>query len=360
MRKPKKDKFSLRGWLVKHHLSVMVIISAIVVSGVFLIAISSVKSSSGEDIVIVVKPKPKKKVIAKTYSPLTGLEVSSKDDTTRPVTAMMIENSPAARPQSGLKKAGVVYEAQAEGGITRFMALYQGEKPNLIGPVRSLRIYYLNWAAPYQASIGHVGGSDNALAEVRNGKHRDIDQFFNGAFYWRSTDRYAPHNVYTSGEKIDRLNSSKGYNKSDFTSFARTDEKPAQKPLATKININFSSQLYNTMYEYDKASNSYKRFMAGKPHADRESGQITPKVIVALEVATQRRSGPDGYQDIITSGSGKATIFQDGLAIPASWRKDSMLSPLKLIDANGKDIKLVRGQTWIGAFVSGRGGLSWQ
>ena len=107
----------------------------------------------------------------------------------------MIENSPDARPQSGLKAAGVVYEAIAEGGITRFMALYQTSKPELIGPVRSLRMYYLDWFAPYSASIAHVGGSLNALTEARSGKYRDLDQFFNSQTYWRASDRYAPHNV---------------------------------------------------------------------------------------------------------------------------------------------------------------------
>ena len=121
------------------------------------------------------KPKP----ITKYYSPLTGNEVPDLASTEQAVTAIMIENSPDARPQSGLKDAGVVYEAIAEGGITRFLALYQQEKPTLIGPVRSVRIYYVDWLAPYQASVAHIGGSYAALQEVRNGNYRDIDQFFN-------------------------------------------------------------------------------------------------------------------------------------------------------------------------------------
>ena len=101
----------------------------------------------------------------------------------KPVTAIMIENSPDARPHSGLKQAEVVYEAIAEGGITRFLTLFQQHKPQLIGPVRSLRMYYVDWLAPYQASVAHVGGSHASLQEIRNGKYRDIDQFFNGSSY---------------------------------------------------------------------------------------------------------------------------------------------------------------------------------
>ena len=107
----------------------------------------------------------------------------------------MIENSPDARPQSGIKQAGVVYEAIAEGGITRFLALYQEAKPGLIGPVRSVRMYYVDWAAPYNASIAHIGGSAAALAEVRNGNYRDIDQFFNSGSYWRAIA--TPRTMYT-------------------------------------------------------------------------------------------------------------------------------------------------------------------
>lgn len=131
------------------------------------------------------------------YSPLTGRQVDSEAATKQAVTGIMIENSPDARPQSGIKQAGIVYEAVAEGGITRFLALYQEAKPGLIGPVRSVRMYYVDWVAPYNASVAHIGGSAAALAEVRNGSYRDIDQFFNAPYYWRATDRYAPHNVYT-------------------------------------------------------------------------------------------------------------------------------------------------------------------
>lgn len=297
----------------------------------------------------------------KFYSPLTGLQVPDENAAKAAVTGLMIENSPAARPQSGLKKAGVVYEAVAEGGITRFMALYQGSKPSLIGPVRSLRIYYLSWAAPYQASIGHVGGSGNALTEVRSGNYRDIDQFYNGGSYWRATDRSAPHNVYTSGEKIDQLNNSKNFTESTFTSFSRTDSKPVETPNATTISINFSSASYNTSYNYDKASNSYLRNLASTPHHDREEGQISPSVIVALEVATENRANnSDGYEDIKTTGSGKAYIFQNGTVTSATWSKSDLKSPLKLQDANGKDVPLNRGQTWIAAFTPGRGGIAWQ
>ena len=293
------------------------------------------------------------------YSPLTGLKVDNEAATKQAVTAVMLENSPSARPQSGIKDAGVVYEAIAEGGITRFLTLHQQDKPQLVGPVRSIRMYFVDWLAPYQASVAHVGGSAAALAEVRNGSYRDIDQFFNGAYYWRATDRYAPHNVYTNFEKLDALNASKGYTESTFTSFPRVDGKPADTFTATSINMNFSSALYNTHYDYDSASNTYLRSIGGEPSNDRESGRIAPSSVVALKV-NMKRVLEDGYrEDIETTGTGQAYIFQNGTVTECTWRKNDRQSPLELIDASGNPISLVRGQTWIGAIPNGTGSVSW-
>jgi hypothetical protein len=311
----------------------------------------------------VAKPKTTTKVAKKPepvfYSPLTGVKVADQAATKQAVTAIMIENSPDARPQSGIKDAGVVYEAIAEGGITRFLTLHQEDKPQLIGPVRSVRMYYVDWLAPYQASVAHVGGSAAALAEVRNGNYRDIDQFFNAGSYWRASDRYAPHNVYTSFEKLDALNQSKGYTESSFTSFPRIDGKAAATPNATSITMNFSSALYNTQYTYDAASNTYLRSIAGGPSEDREKGRITPSVVVAMKV-DMTRILEDGYRESIqTSGSGTAYVFQNGIVTEVTWRKNDRNSPLELIDARGAPIPLVRGQTWIGAIPNGSGSVSW-
>lgn len=161
-------------------------------------------------------------------SPLTGIQVTPAL-AKRPVTDVMIENSIDARPQSGLESAGVVFEAVAEGGITRFSALFQEAEPQLIGPVRSVRPYYMDWVAPFQASVAHVGGSPDGLKKVRGGM-RDLDEFFNPGSYWRSTSRAAPHNVYTSFAKLDALNKSKGYKTSTFTSWPRKQDAPLATP----------------------------------------------------------------------------------------------------------------------------------
>ena len=278
---------------------------------------------------------------------------------TKPVTAIMIENSPDARPQSGLKDAEVVYEAIAEGGITRFLALYQQHAPSLVGPVRSLRPYYLSWATPYDASIAHVGGSALALQTIRNGSYRDIDQFFNAGTYWRASDRRAPHNVYTSFERLNALNAAKKYESSNPTGFTRGTPVKSTTP-ARSIAVNISSPLYNSSYAYDDASGQYMRSQAGAPHVDREAGQITAKTVVALSVSMTHVL-EDGYRESIgTEGKGTGTIFVNGTATAVNWHKDSQQSQIRFTNPDGSEYELERGTTWVVAVANDKARVSWQ
>lgn len=358
--KPEKQPRLVRAkaFLKRHRITLVIIGAALLVFvGAYITFALTYQPPKGYSLLpIPVRPKP---VIY--YSPLTGEKVKDEATTKLPVTGVMIENSPDARPQSGLHDAGVVYEAIAEGGITRFMALYQESKPQLIGPVRSVRQYDLDWLRPYNAGLAHVGGSAAALKIIRSGSPwRDLDQFFNSQYYWRSTDRYAPHNVYASFKRLDAMNKAKGYKTSSFTGFTRADGKPAAKPDAAHIAINFSSALFNTAYIYNAKTNNYTRYQAGAVHKDREKGAITPSVVIAMHV-DESTIFQDGYrQRIVTSGSGKATIFQNGTAENVTWHKANQASQLYFTDNAGKTVALDRGQTWIAAVPNGEGSVSWK
>lgn len=295
-----------------------------------------------EPVNIIVKPKPEPTT---GPSPLTGVEVDLAL-TKLPVTAVMIENSPDARPQSGLRDAGVVFEAIAEGGITRFLTLFQESQPGYIGPVRSVRPYYLDFLVPFDAPVAHAGGSAVALAQIRQQKIKDLDQSFNPTYYQRVSSRYAPHNLYTSREQLLKLHKAKGWNSSQFEGFARNKKaEPAEKPSVTSIAFNISSFNYNSVFKYDSKSNSYPRTMAGKPHIDEKSGkQIAPPVVIAL-IADHSYAGI--YSVYKNHGKGQAIIFQNGTAVKATWTKKDRKSQLHFVDAAGKDIKLNPGQTWI-------------
>jgi hypothetical protein len=359
----KKPSIITRGksWIVTHkRLSIIIGSALIVLIGAGVTAAILLNQSKPIAKAPTTKTTQKPAEAVKYYSPLTGSLVDSEAAIKQAVTAIMIENSPDARPQSGLKQAGVVFEAVAEGGITRFLTLHQQDKPQLIGPVRSVRMYYVDWLAAFNASVAHVGGSAAALAEVRNGNYRDIDQFFNSGAYWRASDRYAPHNVYTSFERLDALNASKGYNESTFTGFSRVDGKASNAPDATNISVAISGPLYNSSYAYDAASNTYIRSQGGAPHLDREDGQITPSSVVVLKV-NMSLVMEDGYREsITTTGSGEAVIFQNGIAQTVTWTKADRASQIKFTDTSGKDVPLIRGQTWITAIPISGGSVTWQ
>lgn len=281
----------------------------------------------------------------KYYAPLTGTEVADEAATTQQVTGVMIENSPQARPQSGLVEAGTVVEAIAEGGITRFAAFYQDTTAASIGPVRSARPYYVNFALGFDASYAHVGGSPDALSDIRTLGVKDMDQFFNAAAYERITSRYAPHNVYTSSEKLRALEQSKGYTKSAFTPIERKQDVP-QTPTASTIDISISSPLYSPRFTYDPTTNSYKRDQAGAPHVDSQGKQIMPKVVVVL-ITSQGLDADGSHTTYQTVGSGKLYVFQDGIVSEGTWSKADRKASLQLTDKNGLPMKLNRGQTWI-------------
>ena len=354
---PPRTGYRFKQWF-RHHkkltitLSVAVVVLVIGVTAGVLYVIAKPESTPP----VVTQPAPTKPAPKPVtyYSPLTGSVVADEAATTQPVTAVMIENSPDARPQSGLKESGVVFEAIAEGGITRFLVIYQEQKPGLIGPVRSVRSYYVDWVAAFNASVAHIGGSSAALKEIRNGNYRDIDQFFNSASYWRATDRYAPHNVYTNFERLDALNAKKGYTQSTFSGFSRKDSHANPTPTATSVDITVSSATYNSHYTYNPTTNTYDRAQAGKPHLDREGGQISPRVVVGMRVS-ESTIFEDGYRESINAvGSGQAYIFQDGTVQEVTWHKPSKTAQITFTNAEGGDVALARGQTWITAVPNGK------
>ncbi len=286
------------------------------------------------------------------YDPLTGLAVSSKSVAQQPVIGVMIENLyPDARPQSGLGQAGVVYEALAEGGITRFLAIFQEPLPPTIGPVRSLRPYYLDWGLEYGIPVAHAGGSQPALEAVPTSGLKDINALvYDGSYFYRTTDRYAPHNLYTDASKLTALDGKLGYaTPPTFTPALRKADKVVSPAPQPTIKIAFSSSPYGVEYDFDAATDSYNRFMGGTPHIDRNTNQqIKVKNVVVEYVPTSYSTQADGKPetDMQLVGSGQAMVFNDGTVTPGTWSKASDGAATKLLDAAGKPIALNRGTTW--------------
>jgi len=302
------------------------------------------------------KPAAVKPVPKPIYSTLTGMPISDASINDRPVTAVMIENSTDARPQSGLDQAGVVFEAIAEGGITRFLTLFQDTSPQYIGPVRSVRPYYVQWLSAFDAPVAHVGGSGEALQDLKTWGIKDLDQFYNSSYYHRISSRYAPHNVYTSMDELNKLEAAKGFGKSNYTGFLRKPrETPSAAPSTTSIDFAISGYYYNVHYDYNAATNTYKRSEGGQPHMEIDASgaqtQIAPKVVIAM-VLPQGIEADDLHTSYNTIGDGTAYVFQDGVAIPGTWHKTDRTSQITFTDSNGQPLPLDPGQTWITALGS--------
>jgi DUF3048 family protein len=307
-----------------------------------------------------IKPIPKITPQTKTVpSTLTGLPVDPSVNQ-RTVTGIMVENSVPARPQAGLGQAGVVFEAIAEGGITRFLALYQDTAPDNVGPIRSARPYYAQWVLGFDAGYAHVGGSPEALADIKAWGVRDLDQFHNGDSYHRVSSRPAPHNVYTSIAALNQLEVDKGYITSHFTGFVRKKKEAPHRPVPTAKSIDFaiSGPAYNAHYDYDAKSNSYARSEGGAPHMDSNTNaQIKPKVVIAMIMSYGVEA--DGYHSVYNAiGSGPVYVFQDGGVTTGQWTKSSPAGQITFTDGSGKPIKLNPGQTWLTA-VSGADHVSY-
>jgi hypothetical protein len=308
---------------------------------------SLTKSTRKRNIAVAAVAKPtKSQPLQRTTvaSRMTGVQVAPELNDL-PVTGVMIENEPHARPQAGLAQADMVYEALVEGGITRFLALFQESRPDRIGPVRSVRPYYLDFSVPYDAAIAHSGGSAKALAQIRNEGIKAIFHGDNLSTFERTSERVAPHNLYTSRTKLLAAQSRGGYTISTYTGLARKRaETPIATPNAKAIDLRISSFLYNPHFDYDPAYNSYKRSEGGKPHSDERGLQISPKAVVALVT-------PHSYVGIYSqygvNGRGAAYIFQDGTVVQGVWSKADRQSQLVLTDAAGAVLPLNPGQTWI-------------
>lgn len=284
-------------------------------------------------------------------SNLTGLQVKPEINQ-RPVTGVMIENSLPSRPQTGIIEAGVVFEAIAEAGITRFLTLYQDNAPTDLGPIRSARPYFVQWNLAFDAGYAHVGGSPDALAMIRDTGTRDLDQFANPGSYRRISGRPAPHNMYSSMQALNQLEASKGFNTSTYKGFVRKDkETPNPQPNARSIDFAISGASFNVHYDYVAGSNSYNRVMGGAPHVDGASGQqISPKVVVALFVPYGLAA--DRYHsNYAVVGTGSALIFQDGMVYAGNWSKPSAKDQITFTDPGGKPLKLNPGQTWLTALT---------
>ena len=328
---------------------------------------------------------------AKTEScPLNGALYTKAEkniwEARRPL-AVMIENHLEARPQSGLSDADLVYEAVAEGGITRFMALFYcnaAAYEPIVGPVRSARTYFLDWASEYNFPLYvHVGGANadgpaDALGQIGDygwATNNDLNQFSIGyPTFWRDYERLGrtvatEHTMYSTTEKLWAVAEKRGYTDKDPEGevwskvfepwqFVKDEADFANRGDLASVNYGFwEDTAYEVSWQYDKENNLYKRLNGAAPHLDlNTNGQLTTKNLV-VQFATEKNAN-DGYPGNVhllygTTGKGKALIFKDGKVEDGSWAKAKRLSRTIFYDAAGKEVKFNPGPIWISVLPTG-------
>ncbi|MBA3758391.1 DUF3048 domain-containing protein [Candidatus Saccharibacteria bacterium] len=318
----------LNGEMIKLTKKKKIILAATVIAAALL---SVFLLTRGEDIVTEITQPDKK-----YFSQITGAEVS-KDESEQPILGVMIENSEEARPQSGLDSAGVVFETVTEGGITRYLALYQEKMPEVVGPVRSARPAFVNWLTGFDASLAHVGGSAEALELIDQYQAKSMNQYFNDAQYYRRNDREAPHDVYAKTKDLRDLQKELKHKKATFAEIPRSNDSPSATPTASLISLEFSHPIFGVQFKYDATTNSYARSLAGAPHLD----EITNQPITVKNLVVVKMTG-----DINALGSGEAFLYKDGIVETVRWQQSDFDSRIKLLDSSGTEVAMNRGDTW--------------
>ncbi|MBW5445717.1 DUF3048 domain-containing protein [Cohnella sp. CFH 77786] len=278
-------------------------------------------------------------------APLTGLPVDH-EVTNRPF-AVMINNLAPARPQSGLTQADTVWELLAEGGITRLVGIFQSKEfADPIGPVRSIRPYFIEVGEFYSGVLVHAGASNDAFAILQGEHKEDLDEITNaGAFFWRDKSRKAPHNLYTNLEKLRAGAAHRKYADTATVpalSFNSFPDLTGAAP-ASEVSIRFELKNYKVSYTYDSAKGVYARFINGKPHVDKNNDeQLTAANLVVLAASTKAYDDYGRLEVDLKSG-GEAVLFQQGKAIACQWQRDGNM--IRIVK-DGKELPFLPGVTY--------------
>jgi hypothetical protein len=276
--------------------------------------------------------------------------------------AVMIENHISARPQAGYNDADIVFEALAEGGITRTMPIFWSNDVESIGPIRSARQYFIEWFMPYDPLfmfIGYAEGDpDNYYREVDAGRslwEYEIKGLNTSGSFWRVTHKASPHNAYSSTETLYNLADSLGYNEKpeDIESLEFKEDSPLEeRGESTTATIQFfdrlsNNGLYDITWEYDRASNTYLRFNNSTPYTDENTGeQVYAKNVVIMRNDMTSTYDFKAHIIIDTIGEGDATVLRDGQVINCTWKKEDLYSRIHLYNTEGEEIELNRGIIW--------------
>ena len=270
----------------------------------------------------------------------------------RPI-AVMIDNNNYAWPQAGLNDAYMVYEIIVEGGETRLMALFKGKDLEKIGPVRSSRHYFLDYAMENDAIYVHYGWSPNAENDISKYRINNINGLTEGTeTFWRVKDKTSPHNAVTSTSKILKSAQAKNYpttsTKKSVLNYTSKKVELEDGIDAKKITIPHSN-IQKVVYEYDEENKVYNRYARGKLQTDWDTKEnvTTKNIIITFCRNENLPNDSDGRQNLRNIGTFEGYYITNGKAIKIKCIKDARDKQTIYKDLDGNEIKVNDGNTFV-------------
>lgn len=291
-------------------------------------------------------------------SPYTGQVVSDPEVLNRRPIAIKISNSPAVRPQSGLSKADVVVEHLAEGGVTRFTAIFHSQDAKPVGSVRSARIIDLELPVIFDAFLVYSGASPEVTRMIEDSDFAEetLSDWFGDPGFYRVDipGRAYEHTLFTDTPLLWKVAEEKGWNRRPrFNAWVFSEPPPPDGGAATRVEIPYSRRYSDVRYEYDADLGAYRRWVIGDPHKDALTNQqITVDNVVVVwvnHVETLIVEDSLGSRSIQIQlwGQGQATLLRDGRAYPGQWVRPTRPDPLRILDGAGNPIPFKPGNVWI-------------
>ena len=282
------------------------------------------------------------------------LTIVDEDSNERPI-AVMYDNNVGYNAHAGLQDSYLNYEVIVEGGLTRIMALFKDKDVSLIGPVRSSRHYFLDYALESDAIYCHYGWSEFAKSDISALGVNNINGLTDSNAYWRDTKIAAPHNVFTNTDTL--YTQAKKYSYSvetsswqvlnyDVEKINLNTEDNTKNVVVDNISLKYSNY-HTTSYQYDSNNKYYLRYMDQNQHLDKTTGsQLHYKNIIIMKVSNSTLDSY-GRQDLDTVGTGEGYYITNGYGIPITWSKSTRKGKTKYLDQNGNEIKVNDGNTFI-------------
>lgn len=276
-------------------------------------------------------------------APLTGVADPTRVTKRRSALTIKIDNTPEAHPQSGLQVADIVYEEIVEGGITRLAAIFNSHLPTVVGPIRSVR----RTDREIVSSLGGIfvcsGGAAYALASIATAPVHFIDESLSRGAMFRSTTRYAPHNLYANPFKLMAMGGTPRPPRAQFRYVAQSAA-ALGRPIHS-FTVGFAAG-FATSYQWNTATKSWDRSIFGHPDVTATGQRLSPTNVVVMNVTYRGGAGVEGSEAILT-GTGHVAVFSDGHLVRGTWRRSNIHKPMVLFSAAGKVIPLRPGQTWV-------------